>query len=113
MSFRTDLNNNPTAFTTNVAALGLVLGVDYVQGDPFPPPNEGHLYTAKLLGDPIAVTIKLLDKVGFRVRSGYPRWTYVDLLNEHWNSFSPQLKKSFIGLMYGHEGGTELKHLFL
>ena len=34
--FRTDRNNNPTAFTTSVAAeAGLILGTDYAVGDPF------------------------------------------------------------------------------
>lgn len=116
MSFRTDRNNNPTAFITRLADLaGLVQGKDYEIGDPFTTIVGGHeivLHTAKLLGDPIALTIQVMDKTGFETSLGRPRWNYVDLLKEHWDSFTPVLKKSFIGLMYKHEGGTALQHLF-
>lgn len=112
MSFRTDRNNNPTAMITDLAALGgLKFGADYEQGEPFTV-GTITLYTAKLLGDPIELTIQVIDKVGFQTQSGHPRWIYVDMLEDHWNSFTHELKKQFIGLMYKHEGGTEMKGLF-
>lgn len=47
---RTDRNSNPTAMTTDVAKTGgLVLGKDYVQGDPFIGGDGKTYYTAKLL----------------------------------------------------------------
>ena len=58
---RTDRHGNPTAMTTDVArTLGLVEGVDYVQGDAFP--NNPNLFTAKFLGDPMETTLKAFDQ---------------------------------------------------
>ena len=40
MLFRTDRNNNPTAFTTGIAEDALLVkGKDYEVGDAFPPPS--------------------------------------------------------------------------
>lgn len=113
---RTDENNNPTAFTTDVARDGgLVLGTDYEQGSPF---HEGTVlrYTAKLLGDPLAVTIKLMDAAGFYTHAGIARWQYTDgpigIPKKFWASQTRDQKVLLIGILYAHEGGTEMKHLF-
>ncbi len=109
---RTDRHNNPTAMTTDVAkTAGLKLGVDYTQGDPF---NAGGktLYTAKLLGDPVATTIKAIDNMGFQTQAGKPRWDYINLSKSQWDAMSYSQKKAVIQKMYGHEGGTQLKSLF-
>lgn len=110
MSFRTDRNNNPTAFTTDVARSGgLILGTDYVEGDKFP---TGPLITAKLLGDPIELTIKLIDKIGFRTAANKGRWTYINMPKFVWDGLLDDEKKLVIQDMYHFEGGTELEHLF-
>lgn len=111
MSFRTDRNNNPTAFVVDLAKqAGLVEGTDYVPGDAFPPPSQ--LVTAKILGDPIAITIRLIDAVGYYTKSGGTRWTYIALPKFVWDSLTPDLKKQVIGFHYQHEGGTALLSLF-
>ena len=125
MSFRTDRNNNPTAFTTDIAIeAGLVQGRDFVQGDPFSPSGNinyvnGQLvgrvfYTAKLIGDPISLTIGVIDRIGFRVGSDpyKPRWTYINLPYDLWQSLTSLQKRQVIGDMYTCEGGTEMKSLF-
>ncbi len=113
---RTDENNNPTAFTTDVAQTGqLVLGADYEPGTPF---TDGTVirYTAKLLGDPIAVTIKLMDTAGFYTHAGAPRWRYSDgpigIPHKLWQSLTTDQKALLIGILYEHEGGTAMRHLF-
>ena len=112
--FRTDRNNNPTAFTTAIAIEGgLVQGRDFVQGDPFGlSPNV--YYTAKLIGDPVKLTIGVIDKIGFRVGSDpyKPRWTYINLPYDLWQGLTTAQKAEVIGDMYKCEGGTELAHLF-
>lgn len=111
-SFRTDRNRNPAAFTTDIAKqAGLVLGTDYVQGDSFTV-DGWFFFTAKLLGDPVALTIQVIDKVGWQTHTGGPRWTYMDCVNSVWLKLAPEDKAKLIGLMYRHEGGTELKPLF-
>ncbi len=110
--FRTDRHNNPTAMTTDVArTLGLVEGVDYTKWDPFP--NNPNLFTARLNGDPIQTTIKALDtaaqdpnKSAFRTQWGQPRWTYIDMTDQQWNSMTPEQKTATITKMYQNEGGT-------
>ena len=112
LSFRTDRNNNPAAFTTDVARqAGLVEGVDYVVGDKF---VEGGrtLYTARLLGDPVAVTIRVIDKVGFYNRVGSQRWVYIGIPEFVWKALSPADKKRVVHFMYKHEGGQELEPHF-
>ncbi len=104
---RTDRHNNPTAFTTDIARqAGLKEGVDYVVGDPFP--NNPNLKTAKLLGDPIATTIKVIDSIGFYTQSGQPRWTYVNQIPDakNWANLSPGQKANVIAQMYQREGGN-------
>jgi hypothetical protein len=108
VGMRTDRHNNPTAFTTDIAkAAGLQEGRDYVAGDPF---SNGKYRTAKILGDPVATTIKVIDKIGFYTQSGKPRWTYVNSIPQakNWKSLSYSQKASVIKQMYKHEGGSKL-----
>lgn len=113
---RTDENKNPTAFTTDVARDGgLILGTDYAQGTSF---HDGTVlrYTAKILGDPLTVTIKLMDHAGFYTHSGNARWVYMDgpigIPKRLWVAQTREQKVILIGILYAHEGGTEMKHLF-
>jgi hypothetical protein len=107
---RTDANNNPTAFTTDLARqAGLGLGTDYEPGSPFP---TGDLITARILGDPVGVTIRLIDAVGFFTSHGAQRWTYIGLPRFVWKWLSLDQKRDVIGFMYQHEGGTTMRHLF-
>lgn len=104
-TMRTDKNNNPTAMTTDVAReLGLVYGRDYVQGAKFP--GNSNLYTARLLGDPVAITIKGLDQGGFYTRSGKQRWSYIGIPQNQWNNMSYQQKVAVVKTMYKREGNT-------
>ncbi len=107
---RTDANNNPTAFTTDLAhQAGLILGKDYNIGDPF----DGSLFhTAKLLDDPIILTIRLINAVGFYTQHGEQRWTYIGLPKFIWKALSSDQQRDIIGFMYRHEGGTAMRHLF-
>ena len=110
---RTDRHNNPTAFTTEVAKTAdLKLGVDYTVGDPFP--NNPNLYTARLIGDPIAQTIKVIDKIGFYTQSGKPRWTYINSIpqTKNWSNLSYNQKADVIKQMYAREGGKALLNNF-
>jgi hypothetical protein len=110
--FRTDKNNNPTAFTTAVAReAGLVEGVDYENGDPFDFNNSTY-YTARLLGDPVAVTIKVIDKIGFYTTVPHSRWTYIAIPYELWMNLTTVQKMYVIGFMYQNEGGVDLKSDF-
>lgn len=125
--FRTDSHNNPTAFTTDVAReAGLTLGVDYEQGDPFTVDNPGGakpitLHTARILGDAVAVTIRVIDKIGFYTRNGQPRWNYIAIPKVIWDSLDgadglpgrDAVKSSVIGGMYQREGGTKMLKLFV
>ncbi len=114
--FRTDKHNNPTAFTTQIAVgAGLVIHKDYEIGDPFEVPGlKGPVtyYTAKLLGDPIAITISVIDKITFYTRYNTIRWTYIAIPQFLWLGLTPEEKKKVIAFMYNNEGGTEMKHLF-
>ena len=113
MTFRTDRNNNPTAMIMEMASEGgLVLNTDYVQGDPFTSGTFGTFYTARLLGDPIALTIKVIDELGFYTAPPHARWTYIAIPYDIWLSLTPNQKQYVIGFMYGQEGGTEMKSLF-
>lgn len=110
MSARTDRNNNPAAFTTDIAKqAGLLEGTDYVAGDPFP---SGTLVTAKILGDPVQTTIRVIDAIGYYTKMGATRWTYIALPKFVWDALTPAEKKQVIGFHYQHEGGTEMKSLF-
>ena len=109
---RTDVNRNPAAFTTDVAREAqLKLGIDYEVGSPFPPPSQ--LYTARLLGDPIDLTIKVIDKIGYYTRSGKPRWSYIAIPSFIWAGLSYEAKKDIVAFHYKNEGGTEMRSLFV
>jgi len=108
---RTDENNNPTAFTVDLAVqAGLRVGVDYVSGKPFPPPSR--LVTARITGDPVEVTIRLIDVIGFYTSHGSQRWIYIAMPQAIWKALRFEQKRAVIGFMYRREGGTALKHLF-
>ena len=105
---RTDRNMNPTAFTTDIAKqAGLVEWVDYVKGDKFP--WSSNLYTAKLIGDPIETSIRVIDSIWFKTKWGQNRWTYTDKLwlnNDTWAKMSPTDKATAIKKMYQQEWGN-------
>lgn len=125
--FRTDRHNNPTAFITLIAKqAGLIPGDDYEAGDAFP---EGRYRTARLFGDPVGLTIKVIDRVGFWNQKGSPRWIYIGAIigsvigiltpNQvrrvamfAWSLLSKKQKTFIIGEMYRHEGGKDMKDLF-
>ncbi len=109
---RADRNGNPAAFTTDIAAqAGLILGVEYEAGTPFPEPSK--LVTARLLGDPVALTLRVIDKLGYVTKAGAPRWTYINLPKWLWDMQTFEIKKRIIGEHYRNEGGNEMKHLFI
>lgn len=111
MAARTDRHNNPAAITVDVAKQGgLVEGVDYEIGDKFPDPSR--LRTARLLGDPVQLTIQVIDKIGYYTKAGGQRWTYIGIPKFIWDALEPPVKKKVIGFHYEHEGGTEMKGLF-
>lgn len=100
---RTDRHNNPTAFTTDVARqAGLREGIDYVAGDQFP--NNPNAKTAKLLGNPVDSTIKVIDRVGFHTQGGQQRWTHTAMSPQKWAGLSYNQKKDIVKQMYQREG---------
>ncbi len=108
---RADAHSNPTAFIVDLARqAGLVLGVDYSPGEPFP--TRPDLQTARLLGDPINLTIVLIDRVGFYTQHGAFRWNYIAIPTGLWSIQSRENKIRIIGGMYRREGGVEMRHLF-
>lgn len=107
---RTDDNNNPTAVTTYVAAMGLIRGTEWVPGTVFPAPSP--LVTAKLLGDPVALSIKLISTVGYYTHSGQPRWNYIALPKFVWDTLTPSQQRDVIGFHYKMEGGVTMRLLF-
>lgn len=110
--YRTDRNRNPTAFTTALAREGgLKEGKDYEVGDSFRVEGKNY-YTAKLLGDPVDLTLRLIDKVGFYTRHGKLRWNYIGIPHQAWRCLPCGVKLEVLGWMYSREGGTELKFLF-
>jgi hypothetical protein len=107
--FRTDRHNNPTAMTTEFASQGgLVEGRDFVRGDSFKGPDGKTYYTAKLLGDPIDITIKAIDQGGIYTKSGQARWAYINRIPKanHWAAMTHQQKAAIVGKMYRMEGGS-------
>ena len=106
---RTDRHNNPTAMTVDVArTLGLTEGVDYTAGDPF----DGGV-TARLIGDPIEVTLKALnasaaagDRSAFYTQSGKQRWTHTAMTDKDWESLSDEGRRAVVIDMYRKEGGS-------
>lgn len=102
---RTDRHNNPTAFTTDLAKqAGLIEGVDYIDGDPFP--DNPNLKTAKLLGDSMEKTIKLIDQVGFYTKDGKQRWNHTAMSKLQWDSLDQTRKENIVKEMYKKEGGS-------
>jgi hypothetical protein len=109
---RADRHNNPTAFTTDLARqAGLREGIDYVRGDPFVSDGRTY-YTARLIGDPLELTIRVIDRVGFLTATGRPRWSHTVMAKKDWDSLSREQKVRVIASMYRKEGGTELAGLF-
>lgn len=113
---RTDRHNNPTAFTTDVAhEAGLVEHVDYEQGEPFSVPGANGpitLHTAKLLLNPIELTLRVLDKATFYRKAGGERWSYIGIPLFVWQTLQRADQVKIIGWMYHHEGGQAMAHLF-
>lgn len=100
---RTDRHNNPTAFTTDVAKQAeLVEGRDYTRGDPFP--NNPNAFTAKLLGNPVDITRRVIDKIGFHTASGKQRWSHTAIPHTQWKKMSTREKNKTIASMYQREG---------
>ncbi len=107
-AMRTDRHNNPTAMTTDLAKqAGLKEGIDYVAGDKF----AGGI-TAKFLKDPIAETIKVIDKLGFYTQGGGQRWKHTAMSKNQWDKLAYADKKEIIKKMYQKEGGSSLLKLF-
>lgn len=112
MLSRTDRHNNPTAFTVDVAKqAGLVEGKDYERGDSFVVAGKTY-YTARLLRNPIQLTVKVIDKIGFFTSIGKRRWTYIEIPTFLWSILNYGQKVFVIGEMYRHEGGKALMSLF-
>ena len=113
MAFRTDRNNNPIAFTTDIAKqAGLMPGRDFVAGESFNASATQVLWTAKLLRDPIETCIQVIDRIGFYTQKGLIRWVYIGIPSFVWQKLGHDDKKKVIQFMYRNEGGTELEHLF-
>ena len=110
-TFRTDRNRNPAAFTVDLAKQGgLILNNDYVVGDPFP--DNPRIFTAKLLGDPVDITIRLIDVVGYYTKARGPRWSYIAMPRFIWSSLARDEKRDVVGFHYQMEGGTAMRGLF-
>jgi hypothetical protein len=113
-NYRTDRNRNPTAFSVDVARqAGLVFGKDYVNGSVFP--DDPGLFTAHLLGDPIQLTIRVIDALGFVTFHRAPnvaRWSYINMPKFVWDGLFSGRKRDVIGFMYECEGGTVMVPLF-
>lgn len=110
--FRTDRNNNPTAFTTSVAAeAGLILGADYAVGDPFETGGRTY-FTARLLGDPVALTIRVINAIGFRTAANVQRWSYISIPKFIWQRVNIGEQRDIIGAMYRAEAGVTMRPLF-
>ena len=109
---RTDRHNNPTAITTDVARqAGLIEGQDFEQGDAFPESEGGNnFHTARLLGDPLETTQRVIDQIGFFTQDGRPRWATKGInwraLQGEWPNASPERKKEIIESIYAGEGGN-------
>jgi hypothetical protein len=104
---RADRHNNPTAMTTAAAKnMGLVEGVDYTVGDRFTSDSGKEYFTAKFLGDPVATSIRAIDKGTFSTTSGN-RWSYLDgtKMNAHWKTLSTTEKAVLIDEMRKYENG--------
>jgi hypothetical protein len=109
-TMRTERNNNPTAMTVDVAkSLWWVEWVDYVQWDSFQTSDWRTLYTAKLLGDPIETTIKLLDNAASTWRwAFYTKWwaqrrNHTAMSDAEWLKLSPEEKQNVVLKMLQRE----------
>jgi hypothetical protein len=111
-AFRTDQHNNPIAFTTDIARqAGLVMNTDYVCGTGFM--DSGQLYyTARLLGDPIEICTRVIDKIGFYTNGGAERWIYIGIPKFVWDALDKVAKIRVLQFMYHHEGGKTLEAVF-
>jgi hypothetical protein len=110
-TMRTERNNNPTAMTTDVAkSLWWVEWVDYIQWDSFKTWDGRTLYTAKLIGDPIETTIKLLDNAASSWRWAFytkwwaKRWTHTAMSDKDWLALTPEQKQNVVLQMLQREG---------
>jgi len=113
---RTERNNNPTAMTTDVAKmLGWVLGVDYEVWDSFVTGSWTTLYTAKLIGDPVETTIRLIDRWiangidPFYRANWQGRWSYISsiwITKDKWSKMTYDEKAEVIKKMLQHEWGS-------
>ena len=108
---RTERNNNPTAMTTDYAKmLWWELGVDYEIWDSFISASGKTLYTAKLIGDPIETTIRLLDRALANWNQNiFSGWTYAKKLwlnNSVWANATPEEKRDIIYKMLKQEWGN-------
>ena len=99
-TMRTERNNNPTAMTTDVAkSLWGIEWEDYVQWDSWTNDKWQTFYTAKLLGDPIETTIKLLDRAAstwrwaFYTSWGKQRWSHTAMSDADWLKLTPEEKQ--------------------
>ncbi|MGH7484587.1 MAG: hypothetical protein ACREMY_03140 [bacterium] len=72
----------------------------------------GILYTARLIGDPVALTIRVIDKLGFLTVHGVHRWLSTAMPHFIWLTLTRAQKRDVIGWMYEFEGGTEMRLLF-
>jgi hypothetical protein len=87
-----------------------VENVDWVPGTPFPAPST--LVTAKLLGDPVAITIRVIDAIGYFTHEGELRWAYIAIPTFVWKELDYTLKRDVVGYHYLHEGGITMRPLF-
>ena len=115
-TMRTERNNNPTAMTTDVAkSLWGVEWEDYVQWDSWTNDKWQTFYTAKLLGDPIETTIRLLDRAAetgrwaFYTKAWWQRWTHTAMSDADWLKLSPEEKQWVVLKMLQREWGDITK----
>jgi len=116
LRYRTDRHNNPVAATYSLflqaARKGpLEVGKDFERGEPFTAGGRRY-YTARVLGDPIDVCIRLIDAVGFYTSRGQKRWDHTALPYEVWFGLDGYLRVYTIWHMYRREGGTVMRPLF-
>ena len=113
--YRTDRNNNPTAFTTDIAELAhLRRGVDFENGDAFQAGGKTY-YTARLLPpvNPVELTVQVIDEIGFYTDTGALRWAYIGIPFDLWRQFTPAQKLLAVWYMYRREGnGGALNRYF-
>lgn len=105
---RTERNNNPTAMITAKAKqLGWILWEDYEIWDSFVWSDGRTYYTARLIGDPIETTIRLLDRwLEKWLANIFSGWTYASKLwlnNEVRRNATPEEKREIIYNMLAQE----------